>query len=104
MQMQLGRNWIWRQLALCGVFRSPFGNNPHMSYFAGGEQNVGLRILAELVRVCPDLYTQMMMEHSREYYTQPNTVADSGTDPGAEPDAYSDSGTDSYSGSGGEAD
>lgn len=59
-----GRKWMWSHLAGCGPFQSPFGVDPYMSYFAGGKQNVGLQLIAEIHRVCPAQYAIMAKENS----------------------------------------
>jgi hypothetical protein len=99
MESTLGRKWIWYQLSTLGVFHSPFGSDVYMSYFAGGEKNVGLRLFADLMRVCPNLYLIMAKEHENvERSSHPGTSAntDASTDSGGDPEA--DSGGDSESG------
>jgi len=95
MESPLGRKWIWNQLSALAVFHSPFGSDVYMTYFAGGEKNVGLRLFADLMRVCPNLYLTMAQEHydgRSDASTGPG--ARSGTKPGTQPyaSAFSDSG------------
>jgi hypothetical protein len=63
MDLPLGRKWIWRLLADCRTFATAFGSEPHLSYFAGGEQNVGFRVLAQIMRACPQQYLRMVQEN-----------------------------------------
>ena len=58
-----GRRWMWKFIGSLGPFRTPFGDSPHMSYFAGGRQNVALELIAEINRVAPDLYSLMQKEN-----------------------------------------
>lgn len=59
-----GRRWMWHHLSSLGPFQSPFGVDPHMTYFAGGRQNVGLQLIAEIHRVSPAQYTVMSQENT----------------------------------------
>lgn len=59
-----GRRWLWSLIARLGPFRTPFGPDPHLSYFAGGRQNVGLELIAEITSVSPDLYALMQKENA----------------------------------------
>jgi hypothetical protein len=47
-----------------------------MTYFAGGEKNVGLRLFADLMRVCPKLYLIMAEENSDGRRTDPSSDTD----------------------------
>ena len=58
-----GRRWMWKFLSRLGPFRTPFGPNTHMSYFAGGEQNVALELIAEIIATAPEIYTMMQKEN-----------------------------------------
>src|SRR5882672_9145506 len=55
-----GRAWIQDLLEVCGVFRTTFTGEALQSAFNEGNRNVGLRILAAIMRACPDAYIQMM--------------------------------------------
>lgn len=65
MSHEAGRAWIWDHLSACGLYRmSARAGDAHMTYFCEGERNVGLRLLAQLHRACPDLYTTMTKENA----------------------------------------
>lgn len=59
-----GRQWFWDLLAHCGVNRNPFTGNNDRTNFNCGEQNIGLFVLSEIVRVNPDAYVRMMEDHN----------------------------------------
>jgi len=64
MSHQTGRAWIWDHLSGCGLYRvSARAGDAHMTYFCEGERNVGLRLLAQLQRACPDHYATMTKEN-----------------------------------------
>lgn len=57
-----GRRIIWRQLDRAGVFRLSFNTNAMTMAFAEGNRNEGLRILALIHSLCPELYPTMVKE------------------------------------------
>lgn len=65
MSHQPGREWVWDHLSACGLYRmSAHAGDAHMTYFHEGERNVGLRLLAQLQRACPELYATMTKENA----------------------------------------
>lgn len=56
-----GRRFVWRYLGICGVFQSSFGDQLHMAYMEG-HRNVGLMLMADVMRVHPDAYVLMSKE------------------------------------------
>jgi hypothetical protein len=67
MSLQPGRAWMWEHLSGCGLYRmSAAAGDVHMTYFREGERNVGLRLLAQLQRACPEHYTTMTQENARD--------------------------------------
>lgn len=58
-----GRRWLWNHISALGPFRTPFGLDPHMSYFNGGRQNVALELIAEITQASPNLYALMQKEN-----------------------------------------
>ena len=57
-----GRRIVWRFLDRAGVFRLSFNTNAMTMAFAEGNRNEGLRILAQIHALCPELYTTMVKE------------------------------------------
>lgn len=61
-----GRKWMWDLLVQCHVFHTEFhGENTHMTAFAIGERNIGLRILSEMNAAAPNAYAAMLQEFGR---------------------------------------
>lgn len=58
------RAWLWRFIAKLGPYRTPFGADPYLSYFAGGQQNVALDLLGELSSKFPDRLALMQKENA----------------------------------------
>ena len=57
-----GRNYIHSWLERCHVFSSSYGSSALGMAFAEGERNIGLQLLADIMRWAPDQYLQMMRE------------------------------------------
>jgi hypothetical protein len=62
---QRGRRIVWRQLAAAGVFQSSFDPTAMNMAFNEGRRSEGLRLLAQVHELCPDLYVTMMKEQSK---------------------------------------
>jgi hypothetical protein len=69
-----GRRIVWRQLDRAGVFRLSFNTNAMSMAFAEGNRNEGLRILAQIHALCPELYPTMVKEQVHD-----NRNADDGS-------------------------
>lgn len=69
-----GRRIVWRQLDRAGVFRLSFNTNAMQMAFAEGNRNEGLRTLAQIHALCPELYPVMVKEQAND-----NRNADDGT-------------------------
>lgn len=63
MAVQWGRRIVWRLLADAGVFRLSFNTEPLLMAFAEGGRSSGLRLMAQVVRLCPEHYTTMQKEN-----------------------------------------
>jgi hypothetical protein len=61
-----GRRIVWRLLDRAGVFRSSFNTNAMQMSFAEGGRNEGLRILAQVHTLCPELYPVMLKEATND--------------------------------------
>ncbi|HMN15201.1 MAG TPA: hypothetical protein PKD55_23020 [Bellilinea sp.] len=57
-----GRRIVWRFLDRAGVFRLSFNTNSMTMAFNEGNRNEGLRILAQIHTLCPELYPIMVKE------------------------------------------
>lgn len=62
MGQKIGRRFVWGLLERAGVFASSFNENPLLMAFAEGRRNEGLRVLAQIHALCPDLYEVMITE------------------------------------------
>lgn len=63
MSLQQGRRVVWRLLSLAGVYRSSFhGEETHATAFAEGARNLGLQLINEIQRLCPEQYGLMFKE------------------------------------------
>lgn len=57
-----GRRYLHNLLVRCHVFANPYTGDAGSTAFACGELNIGQQILADIMRICPDEYIQMMRE------------------------------------------
>jgi hypothetical protein len=64
-----GRRIVWRLLDRAGVFRLSFNTNAMSMAFAEGNRNEGLRVLAQIHTLCPELYPVMVKEQGNERNT-----------------------------------
>ena len=65
-----GRVYFHRLLVRCHVFSNPFDGNARVSAFNCGELNIGQQVFADIMRLVPDDYVQMMREaHARSTAT-----------------------------------
>lgn len=64
MSQPQGRRWIWALLERCHVFETSFTGNSH-TFFREGERNVGLSILSDIDRHCPNRLPEMMIERNK---------------------------------------
>lgn len=66
MASKRGRRIMWRLLDRAGVFRLSFNTNAMAMAFAEGNRNEGLRLLAQIHALCPELYTTMVKENAND--------------------------------------
>ena len=59
-----GRAYIYKRLERAFIFHTPFTGDDARTNFNLGVQSAGLQELAELMRICPDLYIMMIREVS----------------------------------------
>jgi hypothetical protein len=59
-----GRSWVWDHLVACHVFANTFvPGQPDATAFLIGERNIGLALLAQIMRVAPEQYVLMAQEN-----------------------------------------
>ena len=66
MSSKRGRRIVWRLLDRAGVFRLSFNTNSMAMAFNEGNRNEGLRIMAQIHALCPELYAVMAKEQTHE--------------------------------------
>lgn len=59
-----GRDWMHSLLEQCHVFTTSFSSDPLQMAFSEGERNIGLQLIAVIMRACPHRYNEMMQEAS----------------------------------------
>jgi len=64
LSLRQGRKYFWGLLASCGIGHNPYRPDVTATAFACGEMNVGQRILADIIRVAPERYVEMMGEQN----------------------------------------
>jgi hypothetical protein len=57
-----GRRFVWRQLSAAGIYNLSFSTDTATMAFNEGGRNRGLTLLAEIMRTCPERYTDMLVE------------------------------------------
>lgn len=65
MALPLMRKWMWSFISSTNVFSNVFTDNVQITYLLGGERNVGIRLLGDLLRVCPEEYKLMVQENQK---------------------------------------
>jgi hypothetical protein len=58
-----GRIWMWDLLTMSGLYHSSFSTDALAMAFTEGHRNIGLRIMAEINRISPELYARMVAEN-----------------------------------------
>lgn len=62
MKSRRGRRTVWRTLERAGIYQVSFNTDAMAMAFAEGCKNEGLRTLARIHIVCPELYAPMVKE------------------------------------------
>ena len=57
-----GRLYVHEHLSTCHIFATTFNLNALQSAFAEGQRNIGLQLLNDVMRFCPEQYLPMMRE------------------------------------------
>lgn len=75
MSTREGRVWFHHFMADLHLFSDPPTFDTNQDYYSRGERNVGLRIFAAIMRICPDQYILMEQEENVRVATI-NTAAE----------------------------
>lgn len=59
-----GRRWMRELFELTHLFHTSFSTEALLMAAREGERNIGLQVLAALMRACPEAYVQMMREQN----------------------------------------
>jgi predicted Fe-S protein YdhL (DUF1289 family) len=59
---QRGRRIVWSLLGKASVFQSSMAGSSELTAFNEGRRDVGLALLADIMRLCPESYTRMQAE------------------------------------------
>lgn len=59
-----GRRIVWSLLERAGIYRLSFNTNAMAMAFAEGTRNEGLRLLNQVLTLCPELYAAMVKEQT----------------------------------------
>lgn len=57
-----GRWYFYGLMSDCGIFRTSFAGDPYRTAYQEGIRNVGLAVLADINRHCPEQYLVMLTE------------------------------------------
>jgi len=60
---QAGRHWVWDFLEFCSIFQTSFSPSNAQTAFNEGQRNAGLRVMADIHRLCPEQYLRMVTEN-----------------------------------------
>ena len=58
-----GRMWMWALLEVCGIYHTSFSENALTMAFAEGRRDIGLRIVADIIKISPAQYARMVEEN-----------------------------------------
>lgn len=59
---QVGRRFVWGLLEFAGVHRTSMTAD-NWTFFNEGQRNVGLKIVDQIHRYCPEMYEHMVKEN-----------------------------------------
>lgn len=80
-----GRLYTYEQLAACNIFHATFNLNALQMAFAEGQRDIGLHLLADIMKFCPEQYLPMVREANVRHNNYTRRPA--GTGPAADPAA-----------------
>ena len=64
----LGRAWVWNLLSEANVFSSTFSLEPAAYGLNEGKRSMGLMVIADIQRLCPEMLTTMIRENQEKAY------------------------------------
>ena len=67
-----GRRFVWRYLALCGVYKSSFTGSSE-TFFNEGKRVIGLQLMEDVQRSGADTFVTMMQENRPEAFETEET-------------------------------
>ncbi len=60
-----GRRFVWRLIAITGVFRCPYAGEDSATNFQSGQQSIGQTILADVMEHTPEKFDTMITEKKK---------------------------------------
>lgn len=66
MEQKQGREFVWSLLERCRIYQLSYADNPQRMAFYDGHRNVGLQLVADLMRVASEEYVIMSKEQAVE--------------------------------------
>jgi hypothetical protein len=90
MSLPPGRSWMLDILEACHIFASSFTINTKATAFNEGQRSIGLRLLGDIMKACPDQYVQMMRERNERDNTNIARRSNEDTDGGDSTDSTGD--------------
>lgn len=66
LELPSGRRFIWRQLEVCGIYKTSMTGNSS-TFYNEGMRAVGLALLADIMEAAPESYLQMMKENYAQH-------------------------------------
>lgn len=80
MALPQGRRWVWSILSFCGTYQTPFSSDPYTTAFLSGRQDVGHRLISDVMAECPELYELMQKENTNgRTYTSSSRTSSTGS-------------------------
>jgi hypothetical protein len=61
-----GRKFYWDLMGYCGIFTESADNSGSWTYYKEGKRSIGLKLLADLHELDPNVYSQMINEQKGE--------------------------------------
>lgn len=65
LETQSGRNYVWKLLTSCGIYKSSFTGNS-TTFFNEGKRSIGLEMLEDILATVPNAYAKMSAENNNK--------------------------------------